>query len=38
VLLGATLAGLARRSPVPAAAGFGAWAAMTVTQAPVLRL
>ncbi|MGH3780302.1 MAG: glycosyltransferase [Pseudonocardiaceae bacterium] len=34
----AALAGLARRSPVPAAAGFGAWAAMAATQAPVLRL
>ena len=34
----AALAGLARRSPMPAAAGFGAWAAMAATQAPVLRL
>jgi hopene-associated glycosyltransferase HpnB len=34
----AALAGLARRSPVPAAAGFGAWAAMAATQAPLLRL
>ncbi|MFZ0121852.1 MAG: glycosyltransferase [Pseudonocardiaceae bacterium] len=34
----AVLAGLARRSPMPAAAGFGAWAAMAATQAPVLRL
>jgi len=34
----AALAGLARRSPAPAAAGFGAWAAMAATQAPVLRL
>ncbi len=34
----AGLAGLVRRCPVPAAAGLGAWAAMAVTQAPVLRL
>ncbi len=34
----AALAGLARRSPMPAAAGFGAWAAMAATQSPVLRL
>ena len=34
----AALTGLARRSPVPAAAGFAAWAAMAATQAPVLRL
>ena len=34
----AGLAGLARRSPVPAVAGLGAWAAMTITQAPILRL
>jgi hopene-associated glycosyltransferase HpnB len=34
----AGLAGLVRRSPVPAAAGLGAWAAMAITQAPVLRL
>ncbi len=34
----AALAGLAKRSPVPAAAGFGAWAAMAATQTPVLRL
>jgi hopene-associated glycosyltransferase HpnB len=34
----AGLTGLARRSPVPAVAGLGAWAAMTITQAPVLRL
>jgi hopene-associated glycosyltransferase HpnB len=34
----AGLAGLAQRSPVPAAAGLGAWAAMAITQAPVLRL
>jgi hopene-associated glycosyltransferase HpnB len=34
----AGLAGLVRRSPVPAAAGLGAWAAMALTQAPVLRL
>ncbi|MDQ2884120.1 MAG: glycosyltransferase [Actinomycetota bacterium] len=34
----AALAGLVRRSPVPAAAGFGAWAAMAATQTPVLRL
>jgi hopene-associated glycosyltransferase HpnB len=34
----AGLTGLARRAPVPAAAGLGAWAAMAITQAPVLRL
>ncbi|MGH3547023.1 MAG: glycosyltransferase [Pseudonocardiaceae bacterium] len=34
----AALVGLARRSPVPVAAGFGAWVAMAGTQAPVLRL
>jgi hopene-associated glycosyltransferase HpnB len=34
----AGLAGLAQRSPVPAVAGLGAWAAMALTQAPVLRL
>ena len=34
----AGLTGLAQRSPVPAVAGLGAWAAMAVTQAPVLRL
>ncbi|HWR47414.1 MAG TPA: glycosyltransferase, partial [Pseudonocardiaceae bacterium] len=34
----AGLAGLAQRSPVPAVAGLGAWAAMAFTQAPVLRL
>lgn len=34
----AGIAGLARRSPVPAVAGLGAWAAMAITQAPVLRL
>ena len=34
----AGLAGLAQRSPVPAAAGLGAWAAMALTQVPVLRL
>jgi hopene-associated glycosyltransferase HpnB len=34
----AGLIGLIQRSPVPAAAGLGAWAAMAITQAPVLRL
>ncbi|HYZ38549.1 MAG TPA: glycosyltransferase [Pseudonocardiaceae bacterium] len=34
----AAVTGLARRAPVPAVAGLGAWAAMAVTQAPVLRL
>lgn len=34
----AGLAGLARRSPLPAAAGLGAWVAMAVTAVPVLRL
>ncbi|MDQ3764283.1 MAG: glycosyltransferase [Actinomycetota bacterium] len=34
----AGLTGLARRAPVPATAGLGAWAAMALTQAPVLRL
>ena len=34
----AALTGLARRSPRLAATGFGAWAAMAVTQGPVLRL
>jgi len=34
----AGLTGLARRAPVPAVAGLGAWAAMAITQAPVLRL
>ena len=34
----AGLTGLARRSPVPAVAGLSAWAAMAITQAPVLRL
>lgn len=34
----AGLAGLLKRAPVPAAAGLGAWAAMALTQAPVLRL
>lgn len=34
----AGLAGLARRSPVPAVAGLGAWAVMALTQGPVLRL
>ncbi len=34
----AGLVGVARRLPVSAAAGFGAWAAMAVTAAPVLRL
>jgi hopene-associated glycosyltransferase HpnB len=34
----AGLAGLLTRSPVPTAAGLGAWTAMAVTQAPVLRL
>ncbi len=34
----AGLAGLAGHSPVPAAAGFGAWAVMALTQVPVLRL
>ncbi|MBV9447317.1 MAG: glycosyltransferase [Streptosporangiaceae bacterium] len=34
----AGIAGLVRRSPVPAVAGLGAWAAMALTQAPVLRL
>ncbi|MGH3830152.1 MAG: glycosyltransferase [Pseudonocardiaceae bacterium] len=34
----AGLIGLARRSPVLTAAGLGAWAAMALTQAPVLRL
>ncbi|MGH3824066.1 MAG: glycosyltransferase, partial [Pseudonocardiaceae bacterium] len=32
------LTGLVRRSPVPAVAGLGGWAAMAITQAPVLRL
>jgi len=32
------LIGLATRSPVPAAAGLGAWATMALTQTPVLRL
>ena len=34
----AGLTGLVRRSPVPAVTGLGAWAAMAITQAPVLRL
>jgi hopene-associated glycosyltransferase HpnB len=34
----AGLTGLVRRSPVPAVTGLGAWAAMAMTQAPVLRL
>jgi hopene-associated glycosyltransferase HpnB len=34
----AGLTGLLHRSPVPAVAGLGAWAAMALTQAPVLRL
>ncbi len=34
----AAVAGLAKRSPGTAATGFGAWAAMAATQAPVLRL
>jgi hopene-associated glycosyltransferase HpnB len=34
----AGLTGLVRRSPVPAVTGLGAWAAMALTQAPVLRL
>jgi hopene-associated glycosyltransferase HpnB len=34
----AGLTGLARRQAVPAVAGLGAWVAMTITQAPVLRL
>ena len=34
----AGLAGLVTRSPGPAATGLGAWVAMAVTQAPVLRL
>jgi hopene-associated glycosyltransferase HpnB len=34
----AGLTGAARRSPVPAIAGLGGWAAMALTQAPVLRL
>jgi hopene-associated glycosyltransferase HpnB len=34
----AALTGLVRRSPVPAIAGLGGWAAMALTQAPVLRL
>jgi hopene-associated glycosyltransferase HpnB len=34
----AGLRGLARRQAVPAVAGLGAWAAMTITQTPVLRL
>ncbi|HET9255111.1 MAG TPA: glycosyltransferase [Pseudonocardiaceae bacterium] len=34
----AALTGLVRRSPVPAMAGLGGWAAMALTQAPVLRL
>lgn len=34
----AGLAGLVRRAPLPATAGIGAWTAMAVTAAPVLRL
>jgi hopene-associated glycosyltransferase HpnB len=34
----AALAGLAQRSPVPAVTGLGAWAAMAITQTPILRL
>jgi hopene-associated glycosyltransferase HpnB len=34
----AGVTGLVRRSPVPAMTGLGAWAAMAITQAPVLRL
>lgn len=34
----AAFTGLVQRSPVAAAAGLGAWAAMALTQAPVLRL
>lgn len=34
----AGLTGLVRRSPLPAIAGLGGWAAMALTQAPVLRL
>lgn len=34
----AALTGLARRAPVPAVAGFSAWAAMAITQVPLLRL
>jgi hopene-associated glycosyltransferase HpnB len=34
----AGLTGLLRRSPLPAVAGLGGWAAMAITQAPVLRL
>ncbi len=34
----AGLTGLAKRSPVPAVTGLGAWAAMALTQAPILRL
>jgi hopene-associated glycosyltransferase HpnB len=34
----AGLIGLVKRSPVPAVAGLGAWAAMALTQAPILRL
>jgi hopene-associated glycosyltransferase HpnB len=34
----ATLTGILTRSPLPAVTGLGAWAAMALTQAPVLRL
>lgn len=34
----AALTGIATRSPLPAVAGLGAWLAMALTQAPVLRL